>query len=451
MADEKAKFLNGYGLATLWSKIKAYAVDKNSTSIIIGNSSAVLTDTSNAIVIGYNSVTNSKANNSIAIGSNVSIGTSDEASIAIGKNAAVTGTGDSIAIGEATSAWFAAIAIGGSAKANASRAIAIGLQSNASDNSISIGLYANTVGSEGISIGHNAASRNTYSICIGLNTYTNANSSVIIGRSVYVSDNSGCGVAIGCFAAIANNAPFSIAIGNRAKVDIGTVKVASTQTYQVYYSSIAIGDNAHVKTNAYSSIAVGRYATIEDNCFNSIAIGENAIASYNNAIRLGNDNISRFNVKVGVSTTSDERDKTDIQNIGYGATNFLKKIRAIRYVFNSRTLYLPDEEHRTEEDKENFSKYGICEYDREAHKAGTKKGERIRVGVLAQEVLQALKDVYDDESYGNIVDDNFHDMDKSKIPDNIENQYTITYANFVPFLIKAIQEIDERLTSLERM
>lgn len=45
--------------------------------------------------------------------------------------------------------------------------------------------------------------------------------------------------------------------------------------------------------------------------------------------------------------------------------------------FDDRVNYISDEDKKGE----TFRKYGMCEYDRVAHAAGTKKGERRRCGL----------------------------------------------------------------------
>ena len=111
---------------------------------------------------------------------------------------------------------------------------------------------------------------------------------------------------------------------------------------------------------------------------------------------------------------------------------------------------MDDWENLSEEEKEKKLKYGMCSYDKGAHAAGVKKGSRKRVGVSAQDVQQALQKTFGDLSYANLVNDNFFDFDPSEIPDDVENQLAVNYEGFIPFLIKAVQELDERISTLER-
>lgn len=89
----------------------------------------------------------------------------------------------------------------------------------------------------------------------------------------------------------------------------------------------------------------------------------------------------------------------------------------------------------------------MCDYDRIAHAAGTKKGERRRCGLLAQEVVAAMQTVYGTDNYANIVNDNFHDLQEK--PSDVENKYTLAYANLVPFLIGAIKELNAEIKILK--
>lgn len=215
-------------------------------------------------------------------------------------------------------------------------------------------------------------------------------------------------------------------------------------------------------------VALGGFANVSGSC--STALGYFATATTANTIQLGdNANLSILTSRVQLTTSSDERDKTDITPISGGATRFLRSIQAIRYVWNGRALYQEEEtfteETYTDEDgneqtrrvsnlseaeREKRGKFGLGTYDKEAHERGDKKGERVRVGVSAQQVQQALETVYGDSSYANLVNDNLHDFDPVEIPDDVESQLTVNYEGFVPFLIQAVKELDERVSALEK-
>lgn len=109
-----------------------------------------------------------------------------------------------------------------------------------------------------------------------------------------------------------------------------------------------------------------------------------------------------------------------------------------------------DDENLPDEEREKKAKYGLCAYDKAAHARGDKKGSRIRIGVLAQQIQSALQEVYGSASYVNLVNDNLYDYPPEEIPEGVENQLAVNYEGFIPFLIKAVQELDARLMSLER-
>ena len=164
-----------------------------------------------------------------------------------------------------------------------------------------------------------------------------------------------------------------------------------------------------------------------------------------------------------LTTTSDERDKADIAIMNKGAVNFFNRIDPITYVTNPRELYQEEEvlteDEETHEVVSNLSDeekdkrlrgHGLGTYDKEEHRKGTKKGSRLRVGVKAQQVLEALNDVYGSESYGNIVNDNLYDDRlQGKDISDVENQYTIAYDRFIPFLIQAVKELNEENSLLK--
>ncbi len=149
-----------------------------------------------------------------------------------------------------------------------------------------------------------------------------------------------------------------------------------------------------------------------------------------------------YNLETIQNTISDERDKTDFEPINRKqALEFIKNLKPLSFVSNMRDNYSKNTEDFTEEEWDNYSKYGFKPYDKEAHLRGDKKGERRRVGVSAQETIKVLEKIYGSSDVSNIVNDNLHGFDK--ISDEVENQYSITYENFIPYLISAIQELSD--------
>lgn len=345
-----------------------------------------------------------------------------------GNDVSFNGTGaNSIAIGNGANSGYKSVVIGSSDNESPSAAgncsIAIGSSTTtasningtiANDNSVVIGSSRST---------STFARNNSVTIGSGASSYSN---SVAIGNAAQSEDDS---IAIG-----------SIAIaGKKSSVIIGS------GAYSYNSNSVAIGRGSGVNGN-YST-ALGDSSKANANY--STAIGYKASTSNANSIQLGDaSNLSSITAKVSITTTSDERDKTDITEIEDSALEFLNKVKAIRYVFNGRKLYI-DDENLSDEEREKLSKYGMCAYDKEAHAHGTKKGNRVRVGVSAQNIQQALIDVFGDSGYANLVNDNLFDYDPDEIPDGVESQLAVNYEGFIPFLIKAVQELDARVKELE--
>ena len=258
----------------------------------------------------------------------------------------------------------------------------------------------------------------------------------------------------------------------------GFTSGASRETTNYTIGATALGYNAIVRHHTGGELnnctAIGRDSQVTagqgpTSYTNSMALGNGAtISMASNTIQMGNSSISSFKCKVGVSTTSDERDKTDITVIDNGkALEFITQIDPIQYVDNDRNKYLLREKKIDEETGEEtydddgannqvYMRYGMCEYDREAHARGDKKGERKRIGVKAQQIQQLLSDIFGSDNYANIVNDDHYDLRADGNEPPVENHLTVTYERIIPFLIGAIKEqqkqiaeLKERLSALE--
>lgn len=396
------------------------------------------TDGSYSVAIGSTAGADANSTNSVVIGQGAKANNSSY-SVVLGSTAA-SNSSNGIAIGLATTNSTSGVSIGQSASAGASGTsaldcIAIGTQSSATiDRCIAIGRNAEATGNQAISIGYNTSVSAQQSVVIGSTSSATEQLGIALGYSSNVSGMRG--MAIGPFTD--SSGTRAIAMGNGA---------GSTSN-----ESIAIGSSS--RGNANYAVALGNIAM--SNTDYSVAIGYNAnvgTAESIGIIQLGSNSasfVSAIRGRVSMTIGSDERDKTDIQAITNGL-EFIKKIEPIQFVSNARVDYLPDKEDRTDEQNDMLTKWGLANfYDKEAHAAGTKKGERKRVGVKAQQVQKALEEVYGTSDYANLVNDNLHDAKQNgSLPDGVENQLTVAYTEFVPFLIQAVQEISERLERLE--
>lgn len=344
-----------------------------------------------------------------------------------------------------------------------SNRVYIGLQANASgNNGISIGAYSRALNTNSIALGCDAHAREYTSMALGYNAFANGYGSISIGRNagthqmgsiaigydarVCSGDNWWDSIALGPHANVNGNCSTALGYNANTISDYSIALGTNAETFAI--TSIALGYDSCVHTNSSQSAALGPFAEVSGT--RSVALGFSATTANSNSIQLGSSTyLSSITAKVAITVTSDERDKTDINTIEDGAIDFLKNIRPIRYLFNGRELYI-DEENLSDEERRKKEKYGLCAYDREQHALGTKKGNRIRVGVLAQNVQEMLKKVYGDSGYANLVNDNLFDLDPNDIPEGVENQLAVNYEGFIPFLIKAVQELDAKLEMLTR-
>lgn len=154
---------------------------------------------------------------------------------------------------------------------------------------------------------------------------------------------------------------------------------------------------------------------------NNTLIGANAEASSNtvsNQITLGDSNITSLRCAVtSISSLSDERDKTDIADLGVGLS-FIKDLRPVRFTWNSRT---PDPIERPDGTivQPPAGKVGIPD-----------------MGFIAQDLVAA-----EDSIEG-------HDYLQLTLRDN-PDKLEASYGRLVPILVKAVQELSAEVESLK--
>ena len=228
------------------------------------------------------------------------------------------------------------------------------------------------------------------------NTIGTANTA--IGRNALYANTEGIrNVAVGEIALDSNTTGLrNTAVGRSA---MATMQTAS---YNTGVGHSALGDT----TTGHSNTAVGNGALNDTTTGDyNIGIGHNAQSSAvgaNGECTLGDTNVDTLRCNdTSIGSLSDERDKTDIINSPYGL-DFINTVQPRQFKWETRD--------------------------------GNVKDGKTRLGFTAQELLTACD--------GN---NDVLDLVYESNPDKLEAKY----ANLIPILTKAIQELSAKVTALE--
>jgi hypothetical protein len=148
--------------------------------------------------------------------------------------------------------------------------------------------------------------------------------------------------------------------------------------------------------------------------------------SHNNRIGLGNGDILTFSCQVALSVASDERDKTDFTDLDVGL-DFVKQLKPYTYKWDKRHKYV------------DWKKNPNTDLNSITHD-GTHKEDWLDVGFKAQDVEVLEKAAgYDKDNKTNLAIELSEDG----------KQYSMKYEKLIPILVKAIQELEARVATLE--
>ena len=199
------------------------------------------------------------------------------------------------------------------------------------------------------------------------------------------------------------NADYSIGLGEYVSI--------------VGLESIAIGDSATVDSNY--SISIGANSSVAG--LNSAAIGYQASVTADNEYYFGNSSVTSIGGVVNWTATSDGRFKNDVREDVSGL-GFIERLRPVTYTMDLAAI-------------EAFNGRSISP---QLRKAAEEKGKIRYTGFIAQEVEQAAEDA----------DFDFSGVDP---PQDEDDAYGIRYAEFVVPLVKAVQELNEKVDSQEEI
>ena len=230
-----------------------------------------------------------------------------------------------------------------------------------------------------------------------------------------------------------------IAIGKNARASGGdNVAIGSTANASAYYA-VAIGKDA---VSAHSTISIGYRAGANSTTYTNCShIGSSSDTTSSNQVQLGGSTTTTY-AYGAVQDRSDARDKTDIQDCTLGL-DFINALRPVKYKWDYREDYFRDIAPQREdfEDEESYIQaleQARVDFFENPVKDGSKTRNREHHGLIAQEFKQVLDNLgIDHAAY----------QDHS-VNDGMDVK-SIGYAELIPNLIKAIQDISAKVESLE--
>ncbi len=289
---------------------------------------------------------------------------------------------------------------------------------------------------------------------IGIGAVAGPNGGIAIGKGAVGAD-SGVTIGHGSVGDIG-----SVSIGSSRVGQEGVAILGSTDSFQ----AVTIGIESHAGER---SVALGRGASASG--IDCVAIGNDSISqgarssaigegsqtstAQSDSIMLGAEGLSHLYSYRTLENPSDARDKADVENLPEDTVRrIVAGLRPVTFRRNNRMDYVPahtDDKGRRVRESPYDGHGNVVNYDREAHARGDRKGARMHVGLIAQEVQELLREVTGGDGFGAIVGDTAYGN-----PDVTAegSQLTLAYQNFIPLLIRMVQmqqqEIDELKKSI---
>jgi hypothetical protein len=317
-------------------------------------------------------------------------------------------------------------------------------------------LYNNTVGNGNEALGSNTLFSNTTggdNVAVGnqaLKFNTTGGGNVAVGATAMIgnftgSNNTACGDAAlqlnqsGQFNTAIGSSSQPVSSGGSYNTSVGSFSLGVMQNAN---NNTAVGYNAlSDMTSSSNNIAVGYQAgstwDLGDNNiiigansqgsfagqYNFVALGSGLVVPNSNEARIGNTATTSIGGWADWSNFSDGRYKKDIQQNVIGI-DFIMKLKPITYRLDVTAL--------SKTMKENGGK----EWNGQMKAAVAEKEKMVLTGFIAQDVEQAAKESGFD----------FSGVDK---PEKETGLYALRYAEFVVPLVKAVQEQQELIKTLQ--
>ena len=277
-------------------------------------------------------------------------------------------------------------------------------------------LYFNTSGEDNTANGYQALYSNSiglYNTASGFQALTNnteGESNTASGYKALYTNTTGVeNTAIGVNALYANQ------LGASANTAVGFIALESLTT--AIRNTALGGSSGNSYANGDWCTFVGAYSDVSAaGISNASAIGDGAIVNANNKVRLGDASVGVIEGQVAYSWPSDGRFKENVMQDVKGL-DFILKLKPVSYNFNR------------------------LKFARHVGQFPTPKKEAIlieqsqnrSVGFIAQDVEKIIQQT------------GFTSFDAVHAPTNETDNYSMGYAEFVVPLVKAVQELNEKL------
>ena len=188
--------------------------------------------------------------------------------------------------------------------------------------------------------------------------------------------------------------------------------------------------------------AIGGEIVLPQECNNSTVIGYKAAVTGDNQVQLGNASTTVY-AYGAIQNRSDERDKADIRDTTLGL-DFLLKLKPREYKYDYRENYIDYEllnktldkaKKKNIDESKIFEKFNM----KNVKKDGRKKGKRFHQGFIAQEIYEVMKELNVD--FAGYQDHSINGGEDVK---------SIGYNEFIPILVKAIQEQQKQINDVSQ-
>jgi len=337
--------------------------------------------------LGYNSNgNNNAAYGYFALGNNIS----GSNNVAIGAYALMTATGAS-----------GMVAVGDSALLNNNT----GIRNTAMGY---LAAYSNTSGSDNVAIGISALSSNSTS-----------NNLVAIGDSALFNNTQTRNTAVGSQALFQNTTG-----GDNTAVGYGALENNSTGS-----ENSAFGSVARTGSSGSFNTVLGFSAQSGSGITDATALGSNANVAASFTIQLGDNQVTAVNSFGTFNTISDGRFKFNIREDVSGL-DFILRLRPVTYQLDTRKIANELGGGNAGGSENTLASFAGANPDSRAMNIR-------RTGFIAQEVEKAA-------------DETGFNFDAVKKPQNDKDHYSLSYEEFVVPLVKAVQEQQRMIDSLNQ-